>query len=726
MRNRPFFVMGVSAFLAALLALALPVWALAGLAVAVLVLTAAVWLIPRAKIVRAVWTAAALSALAVGGLFLIKLNMSVSPLLEHDGETAQVTLRIEGPASAEHSYLAVVEEGDLPKGTRLCVWLKTEEDALPLERLRGEVELTGAMEQGERRAYSLANGVYLYAWSAKEELVSADGGEAPFPDSVFLPLRDAIGDVLRDRLHPTAAAIAGSVLLGDRSDLPESVSSAFRDSGVYHLLVVSGLHLSVITGAILGCLKRLRVPRRPRTVIAMLGTVAFMLLCGMTPSVTRAGVMTLLMLGALFLNLRADGLNSLGAAALVMLLVNPFWAADIGMQLSFAATLGLLLLFPVWEERVTASVRPGESLGVWLRPVVSGIGVSLCASLFTLPLTALYFGELSLLFLPANLLCVLPCSAMLVLLVFAVGIGMIPYVGIIAAPLFWLINGLAGWLYGVTSFLSSLPFAAVFHTPPYMIAWLFALAVLLPLGIHWLGKKGAFSVCLPLGAVLLAGVLGSSLLSRGVSTVTAVRGDSTSLLIQSGGETAAVFGGDAKSLLSLERELSDRRVRRLTWLLWINGGSVQSLDFTDFPCEVGTLWLADDPETYVSLPPAHNKSRLPDGVLARLSGGESIARAGGFYRLVLGETSVLISLPGASADALPQDWQDADVLTYETLLPLQTDRLRAKAVVCFCSREDVPRMGAPPARSSSQWMAASGSVSLMTRGRGDITHVWWE
>ncbi len=726
MKNRPFFLFGLFAFAAALCVLALPMWALVAIAGGLLISVAAVWLFPSFRSVRIVWSVASVAALLVGGLFLLKLFSQVYPLTALDGASAQVTVRVLAPASSEDSVIAEVETGDLPRGARLCLWLKIEETAVPGERLAGEVTLTAAMKTGEKDAYALSGGSYLYAWTEGEPLVDAGSGERSRLSDLIFTLQNRIRESLHDHMQSDAAGICQSVLLGDRSALSEATQRAFRNSGVYHLLAVSGLHLSVITGALLFLLRRMRCPRRLSSVLTMVGVLFFMMLCGFTPSVMRAGIMTLLMLAALLVYRRADGLNSLGAAALLMLVIDPFSAADIGMQLSFAASLGLLTLFPAWERGVTGRISTHRFWGACLRSAVSALGVSLCASAFTLPLTALYFGELSLLFLPANLLCVLPASAMLVLCALALLIGFIPYVGVIATPLFWLAQGLAGWLYGVTGFLSSLPFSALFHVPPYLVAWLFIAALFLFIAVKWRPKAGfKFVLCFLAGILPLASLC-FGLLRSGVTTVTAVRGDSVSLLLETDGEYSAVFGGDQKALSSLADTAESHGVRRLKWLLWLNEGSAQSLDFSVFPWETEDLILPDPPEAYANLPKAEHRFTLEDDAFAQLSDRAIVNRIGDFYRLEDRETSLLIGLSGADAAQLKEEWRTPDVLLYQTLLPLHTDCLRIKVAVCFCTISDSDRMGDAPCGASSQWVAAKNSVSFMTKGRGDITRVWWD
>lgn len=141
-------------------------------------------------------------------------------------------------------------------------------------------------------------------------------------------------------LGRTAGGIAAAMVVGDRSYLGADLTGQFRQAGVSHLLVVSGLHLSLLCAALGFALRRLR----PRTaaLCSLAAVLFYMLLVGMTVSVVRAGVLVAMALFARLLDRAADPLTSLGLALLVLLGVNPYAACDMGLLLSFAATLGVL------------------------------------------------------------------------------------------------------------------------------------------------------------------------------------------------------------------------------------------------------------------------------------------------------------------------------------------------------------------------------------------------
>lgn len=195
------------------------------------------------------------------------------------------------------------------------------------------------------------------------------------------------------RAHVLAGPEEGltrALLLGDRTGLDARTSEAFRVAGTYHILAISGAQVALVAGLLVGALRRAGLPP---LVVALLasGVLAFYsLLVGGDVPVVRAAVMAIVLLLGRALDLDADLANLLGLAALVLLVHRPSNVADVGFQLSFAATLGILLLTPPLLEGV-----PRLPLRLEM-----GLGASVAAQATLLPLLAAHFHRLA----PAALL----------------------------------------------------------------------------------------------------------------------------------------------------------------------------------------------------------------------------------------------------------------------------------------------------------------------------------
>lgn len=187
--------------------------------------------------------------------------------------------------------------------------------------------------------------------------------------------------------EPQASLLSG-VLLGMRSRMPEDFSQALRYTGTMHVVVASGYNVTVVTGVMTYLLLQI-ISRRWVLPFATLGIVAYTIMAGADPPIVRAAIMGMLTLLGQFFGRAYHGLWALALTALAMAIVTPFVVFDIGFQLSFAATFGILTITPVllfWLRRL---------LGFLGRTLVEEFGVTLGAQLAVLPIILLHFGRVS-------------------------------------------------------------------------------------------------------------------------------------------------------------------------------------------------------------------------------------------------------------------------------------------------------------------------------------------
>ncbi|MGH7395880.1 MAG: ComEC/Rec2 family competence protein, partial [Candidatus Methylomirabilales bacterium] len=287
-------------------------------------------------------------------------------------------------------------------------------------------------------------------------------------------------------------ALLRAIVLGDRSGLSEATVTAFRDSGTYHILAISGLNVSLLAGAFLLLLRGVRVPARASAAAAVLLVVFYAALAGGSASVIRAAVMTAAVLFALMLERQADLFNSLGLAALLLLAANPLSLFDAGFQLTFAATAAIALV----ADRLTLAHLPRPAR--WL---LLSLAVSAAATLGTLPILAVHFQRVSLSGVLANLL-IVPLSGVLTAL------GMLEALVLALHPagipgLADLLRLVAASQVGATRLFAALPLATLQVYPPtlLMIATYYGLALSLAV-------RGLTRWRLPLVGLLVLALLG--------------------------------------------------------------------------------------------------------------------------------------------------------------------------------------------------------------------------
>lgn len=273
----------------------------------------------------------------------------------------------------------------------------------------------------------------------------------------------------RDRAHRTlitifpepAASLLAGILLGIEAGIPRDVRDAFSATNTAHIIAISGFNISIIAGILLQLARRI-VGAKRATFIVIGGLAIYTLLVGASASVVRAAIMGALTVIALHVNRPNAASNALALAALVMLAHNPLALFDVGFQLSFLATLGLILYvtpLSAWFEnffaRLTSNERAQQIVGVLNDSFI----VTLAAQITTTPLIVFTFHRLSIVGLLANFI-ILPAQPPVMILG-----GIATLVAMIAQPIGQVIAWLA-WAFlqftiGVVQFTASLPFASI-------------------------------------------------------------------------------------------------------------------------------------------------------------------------------------------------------------------------------------------------------------------------
>lgn len=206
-------------------------------------------------------------------------------------------------------------------------------------------------------------------------------------------IRSRFADAARTVLPGDQAAMLPALVLGDTSAVTAMTSREFRAAGLTHLTAVSGANVTIVCGAVL-LLSRLVGPRTA-VALAAVALVVFVIVVQPTASVLRAAVMGTIALLAVLSSRRRQAIPALSATVLVLMIVAPQLAVDVGFALSVVATAALVVLAPVWSRRLV-------SRG-WPKPLADVTSIALAAQLVTAPLVAGISGRVSLVAVSANM-----------------------------------------------------------------------------------------------------------------------------------------------------------------------------------------------------------------------------------------------------------------------------------------------------------------------------------
>ena len=295
---------------------------------------------------------------------------------------------------------------------------------------------------------------------------------------LFTAPRNFIAHVFRRYITKVEnAALLKGLILGLRGEITPEIRTEFANTGVIHVLAVSGLHVGYVTIFLLGLAFLFPLPSFYRTVFVMLGLLYYAGLTGFKPPVVRAVIMAdLFFLGEL-LQRRRDVYNILAAAAFLILLFKPQALFDVGFQLSFTAVFSIIFLYSkAYAYFKGKGFLPKNRI---LHGIFQLFLVSISAQLGTLPLTIIYFSRIPLLATFANLI-VVPLVQVIVIL----GFALIAVAAIWAGPatvIGMIISALLSILTFFVGSLSSLPFVKldVSFLSPFVTLFIFSFLLLM-------------------------------------------------------------------------------------------------------------------------------------------------------------------------------------------------------------------------------------------------------
>jgi competence protein ComEC len=417
-------------------------------------------------------------------------------------------------------------------------------DLLPSQQVRAEVRLQPADPTDDVAAWLRALGAP--ALEDRPSLVQRGAG--------------VVRQRLRDSTKGLGAAERGLVaglVDGDTSQLPADVADDFKVAGLTHLSAVSGSNVSFVLAAVLLAGRWLGIRAKALPAVGVLGLCGFLVLARPEPSVLRATVMGLLVVAAMVRRGAAGrpGLPALCAAAIVLILADPFLARSAGFALSVLATAGLLVLAPAWRERLRRRL-PG--------PLADSIAVASAAQVAVAPVLILLAPQVSLVSIPANLLAAPAVPIATVLGVVAAVLGVLaPSLATLVA---WLAGLPAAWIVTVAHTCAQLPHATVSWPPGVIGAGLLFLAMV-AVRAAWPWMVGHRRGLLALGSVvslLLASPLapGTRWPPAGWIAVACDVGQGDALVIAAGAGAAVVVdaGPDPAKVDGCLRGLGIRRI----------------------------------------------------------------------------------------------------------------------------------------------------------------------
>ena len=261
------------------------------------------------------------------------------------------------------------------------------------------------MVKGKLNFYMINKGIKVLGFGSEDDIVSKN----EINPSLFDKIKVKVKSTLDTYMSKEYSELGYTMLFGDKTNLDVNIANNYSESGIGHLLAVSGLHVGFVVTLLSLLLSLFKANNKVRFFVITIVVFLYAFLCGFSISVTRAFIMTTILLFSKLRNKKYDSLSSLSFAAIILLLCNPLFLFDIGFILSFSAVAGIIIFARTFTNFFNKFLNDKLS---------SVIAVSLSATIGTMPAMMLSFNNLSIFSIITNVI-VIPIASVAYMLMFA-------------------------------------------------------------------------------------------------------------------------------------------------------------------------------------------------------------------------------------------------------------------------------------------------------------------
>jgi len=369
-------------------------------------------------------------------------------------------------------------------------------------------------------------------------------------------IRDTINGTLTDEEGNLLLAI----LLGDKDKLSEDIQESFKTSNLSHMLAVSGAHVSYIILGLTYVLQNSIIGKKNGKIVCIIFLLAFMAITNFTPSVTRACIMAILTLLSSIIYRKSDVYTNISVAALITLIFNPYSLLDLGFQLSYGGTIGIIIFIKRIQEK-----KSNSKVINYIKQMAL---VSIYANIIIIPIMMYHFNTVSFTFIISNIMAS-PILGIIVITGFLFIIASItvkPLTRLIAI----FIKPILSILIKISQICSKLPFSNILVVTPYMFNVISYYAIILYCIKSKKNNKCKIIICLLIVLILINFIIYIFPQKLRIFFIDVGQGDST-LIITPDKKTVLIDGGGSDSFDVGEKVLLpyllDRRILKVDYVL---------------------------------------------------------------------------------------------------------------------------------------------------------------
>lgn len=388
----------------------------------------------------------------------------------------------------------------------------------------------------------------------KAKILKSSNGS--FIHNIQKYIKDTINGTLTDEEGNLLLAI----LLGDKDKLSEDIQESFKTSNLSHMLAVSGAHVSYIILGLTYVLQNSIIGKKNGKIVCIFFLLVFMAITNFTPSVTRACIMAVLTLFSGIVYRKSDVYTNISVAALITLIFNPYSLLDLGFQLSYGGTIGIIIFIKRIQEK-----KSNSKVVNYIKQMAL---VSIYANIIIIPIMMYHFNTVSLTFIISNIMAS-PILGIIVIngfLFIITSITVKPLTRLIAI----FIKPILSILIKISQICSKLPFSNILVVTPYMFNVISYYAIILYCIKSKKNNKCKIIICLLIVLILINFIIYIFPQKLRIFFIDVGQGDST-LIITPDKKTVLIDGGGSDSFDVGEKVLLpyllDRRILKVDYVL---------------------------------------------------------------------------------------------------------------------------------------------------------------
>ncbi len=495
---------------------------------------------------------------------------------------------------------------------------------------------------GIRDLQNYIDGIFISSIFDGEMNIIGKGNGIPY---FFSSIQSGLSDRIGRHMSEEGAGVAAAITYGDRAGLPYEIQLDFRSSGLSHVLVVSGLHLSTLCGLLLFVM--FKITRNKYIVYPMLILIVifYTLLCGIRLSIVRAAFVVIMLSISKLFSRRADSYTSLGLAVLAVTIINPYSSVDLSLLLSLFATVGIIYGNELWapiHRRIYKFNR-------YLASVVGAALTSAAAILATMPVFAAIGEGFSLLSIPANLIVVLLSTPIIGITLLGIAATFLPTLQL-AEFIFRLDELLIEILLYIAEFVSNIEWQFIHFNGEYpFVVLLIAFTTGFLVSIFYNQKHALLSGSI----VAVIAIMFYYITDYNVIHVAVVgETQNPAIVLTKNTEASVIYRGTKSNNDEIYRYLSNRNIRKISDIIDISDGessleleALNIYNFDETKCNTDTLTIMDNISIVMRKQPDSNISLIDiAGFNLAISSGEADYADYGIQDLVVAGSSKQYSI----------------------------------------------------------------------------------